>query len=511
VFPKFIMALVVIGFSAVVHRRRRRVLPFAGVLLLVSIFFSRVYWRTGAFTLRFESLACLFLGLTFAYDLWKGRIKPALDVKIGLVLAMFPVMVIPSAVVSPSPLTSLKKTLIYVPYLLAFAALAHYLRRKDALPAAWDVFLWAGTFSLGLSVAGLVLFLSGVDLGMIRMALGTLWLRGTFVVPNILGSTAVLVLVAGFVRLVSTRQEARPGIRASAPLLILASAGVLTSMTRSAWLCAAAGTAVVGLYGLIRRNWTRTLAGLTCIGLALFATYEATSRIPVRLGSLPAGRSLGEFGEPGLDSIWGQRYTADRFNYFTKSGPGLVTTQTQRTTGYLLPSPAPRPKAPADLSLVHRRQTALSALSDWRSSPIIGRGTESLAIAESFTPTSYISSTWVSILHDWGLLGLGLHFAFLFLVAVGLVKAFRKPASPPGREIAFALILVLGLSTFMYQSATTIQLSIFWVLLALYSAAASGSLAGDETTVSTLRSRPTRRREEDRPSRSDPSCARLSF
>ncbi len=486
-FPKLAAAVLVIAF-AVFLQRRRRVLPFAAVLLLTSIFFSRIYWRTGGFTLRFESLACLLLFLTYAYDLWKNRVKPSLDAKTALVLALFPAMIIPSVFVSPAPRLSLMKTLIYVPYLLAFLALIHFLRKKGGLAAAWDCFYAAGVLALGISVAGLVLFMAGIDLGMIRMALGTLWLRGTFVIPNILGSTTVLILVAGFLRLVSPGPGARP--RAPLPLLglVLSSISVLTCMTVSAWVGAGLGFVGAFLYGFWRADRKKAFLGLAVVGLTVIATYAVTSNIAARVKPVPPGRSLGEFGEPSLDIYWKPTPLYNRFNYWAKTKPVVIREQVpvpQKQPGGTV-KPAPKTILriiPSGFSLNNRRTTASEALKDWTSSPIIGRGTESFAIIRNKSPLSYISSTWVSILHDWGLVGLSLHLAVLALIFLGLARAFRRAPDAALKARAFAFLLVFGLSTAMYQSATTIQISIFWVLLALFVVASSPREEGPEASA----------------------------
>ena len=478
-FPKIAAAIIVLAFAAFLQRRRR-VLPFAAVLLLTSIFFSRIYWRTGSFTLRFESLACLLLFMAYVQDVWKHRVNPAPDAKTALVLALFPAMVIPSAFISPAPWLSLMKTLIYIPYLMAFLAMVHFLRRKGALAAAWDCFYAAGALALGISVVGLVLFMAGIDLGMVRMALGTLWLRGTFVIPNILGSTTVLILAAGFLRLVAPGSGQRPRI----PLLglVLSSICVLTCMTMSAWVCAVLGVAGAFLYGFLRADRRKAFLGLAVVGLAVLATYAATSNIAARLGPIPAGRSLGEFGEPRLDVSWKPTPLYNRFNYWTKTNPVVIREQVPVRQKPRRPGDAPGAKAkpatktvlhiiPAGFSLNNRRTTAFEALKDWTSSPIIGRGTESFAISRNNKPTAYISSTWVSILHDWGLVGLGLHLAVLVLAFLGMVRTYRRAPNPEAKARAFAFLLWLGLSTVLYQAATTIQISIFWVLLALFVAA----------------------------------------
>lgn len=452
-FPKIIFAVFVAALSLAFYRRRRS-LPPAVIFLIVALFFSRIYWRLGGFTLRWESIACLALVLNFALDVWEKRETFALEAKTGLVLALFPFMMISSGLVSPDPLLSLKKTLIYVPYLLAFTALVRYFRQKERLVAAWDIFYAAGSLALSISTIGLVLFLRGIDLGMVRAEAGTLWLRGTFIIPNILGSTAVLILIIALVRLTSPR--GRFGFRSwpHAAALVPATACVLTSMTRSAWICAAFGIILVAAFAFQGRRAKPALVGLAVIAASAGLAYWVTTRMPARLGPVPQGKTLGEYGEPGLDLYWKPGPQLDHMDFSRKTGLGNGPTRT----------------------LMSRVWTAKTALDDWRLSPIIGRGTESLSISHGFRRVFYISSTWLSILHDWGLVALGIHLAFLVLVFLGLWKAFRASIGPPSPTLAFSLLLIFILSTVMNQVSTTMQISVFWVLMAFFAAGSSPAL-----------------------------------
>lgn len=452
-FPKVVFAAFTIVLSLLLYRRRR-ILPPAAVLLIVALFFSRIYWRVGGFTLRWESMACLVLALNFFFDLWKKRETLALEAKTGLVLALFPMMLVSSVLFSPDPRLSLKKSLIYIPFLLAFTALVHYFRRREKFIEAWDIFYVAGCLALSISTLGLILFLRGLDLGMVRAQEGTLWLRGTFVIPNILGSAAVLILMIAFLRL--TTPEHLRGLRAwpHAAALVPATACVLTSMTRSAWICAASGIIIVTVYALVRRRPKAALAGLAVIAASAGLTYWVTTRMPVRLAPVLKGTTQGEFGEPWLDRYWKPSPELGHLRFSTKFvlGKGKVSTFSSR------------------------RRTAEAALEDWSLSPIIGRGTESLLIRYRQRPLFYISSTWVAVLHDWGLVGLGLHLAFLVLVLLGMGRVFGRAETLADRRLVLSLIIILVVSTIMNQASTTMQISVFWVLLAFFTAGSSPAL-----------------------------------
>lgn len=452
-FPKVILTAL-LAAACLAYYRRHRDLPPTLLFLLAALCFSRIYWRVHGSSLRLESFACLALALNLVYDLIAKKVRFRLDAAGVLVLGLFPAMIIPSVLVSPSPLISLKKTVIYVPYLMAFAALRCYFNDERKLRRAWDFFFAAGTLALSLSFVGGLLFWAGIDLGMIRLQAGTLWLRGTMAVPNILGSTAALILVTALVRLTSGAGPTRRVIWRALPV-VPAAACVMMSMTRSVWLSAGlVGAALLG-YALSKHLWKPAVLGSALLVGTVALTYLATTRIPEHIVPVHDGRTMGEYGEPDLD-------------YVPKLRPETGFNYTVR----LVPSPSKRN------TLTSRLWTANRAIQDWRQSPIIGRGTESLLISNRFKPGFYIPTTWVAFLHDWGILGLGLHLAFLLVVGLGLLRACSRPGSPLGRELALNLLIVLALTTALNQVSTTMQLSIFWVLAAFFASAASLSLPG---------------------------------
>jgi hypothetical protein len=189
----------------------------------------------------------------------------------------------------------------------------------------------------------------------------------------------------------------------------------------------------------------------SCILVSLTTTWGG------RLGSEEKnGISMGEFGEASVDVVL--RQDSD------SKGRGV---------NYL--------KKIKSLKKIERQDrwrfhVAREALKDWRFSPIIGRGTDSLQFRnERFLPIDkfnyYIAITVLSILHDWGGIGLLLYCAFLLAALLGLARIFRSHIGPKQRESALALLVVLIVSTFMYQIYSTMQLSIFWCLFAFYASA----------------------------------------
>lgn len=420
--------------------------------MIAAVFYSRLYWGVSGFTVRFEQLSCGFLFLAFVYDLWKKKLRLRFDLKIILALSLFPLMVLSSLLVCKFPLLSLKKTLLYVPYLLAFAALVHYWADKERLRGAWDFFYFSGTLALAISLAGFCLFFLGFDSGMVRMEQGSFWLRGTMAIPNILGSTAVLIFAIAFIRLLFKRG---PGTRAWGDMaaLVISTASAMVSFTRAAWAGAALAIAM-GLAFSLRRVHLKFL----CLCLALIVgtsglTYLATSRIkPPQLSSVEQ-KYLGEFGESTLDRYW--RPESVKSMDYQRKIEGAFKKDAYTDT------------------IKNRLFTLKVAWRDWLKSPVIGRGTDSLLLENKNKEVYYISSSALAILHDWGLIGLLLHWIFLLWVFVGLLKISMKTREPSPPEFSLTLLVILIVSQLMYQTATTMQLSIFWVLLSFYAGAAS--------------------------------------
>jgi hypothetical protein len=439
-----------------VYWRRRPALPPALLLFIASVFLSRVYWKIAGTTIRFEQLTALLLFACFVLDLLRKKILFRLRWQVVLVLALFPLMLLSSFLASPAPWLSLKKSLVYLPYLLAFLAMVHYLSSAEKLQETWQAFYFFGAAAVSLSVIGFYLFYFGINVGMVRSEYGSLWLRGTMVAPNIMGSSAVIVFLAALLRLTGAELgQAKERVMDMA-VLAASIAAVMMSYSRGAWLGAFLGMIVVIV--LRRRKLVVKSSALlplimvgSCILVSLTTTWGG------RLGSEEKnGISMGEFGEASVDVVL--RQDSD------SKGRGV---------NYL--------KKIKSLKKIERQDrwrfhVAREALKDWRFSPIIGRGTDSLQFRnERFLPIDkfnyYIAITVLSILHDWGGIGLLLYCAFLLAALLGLARIFRSHIGPKQRESALALLVVLIVSTFMYQISSTMQLSIFWCLFAFYASA----------------------------------------
>jgi hypothetical protein len=472
-FPKLVFVVLILFLSAVYYLRRPD-FPFALYLLLISIFFSRIYWEVYGYTIRLEQLACLLLFLTLIYELLKKKLKLKVSFQAILVLALFPMMLISSLWGTKYSILSLKKALIYVPYLLGFLALIVYLQKKEDLIKAWNFLYAAGCVAVGISVIGFYLFFAGIDFGMVRMEWASFSLRGTFIIPNILGSTAVIIFVTAFMRLIS-KNEQKKNIWFDLVAMAIAVSGLMMSLTRVAWICGVVGILLALIFSARRLAPKTMLLSLAVMMAAMGLTYLATTHLKPPVGKAVKERTLGEFGEPKKDQYWIPQNT-NRIDYSGKiqeTGKVKEALKDDRTFHQTLTD------NPNYITMQRRIRALKMALQDWLSSPVLGRGTDSFLLENNNRPEYYLSSTWVTILHDWGLIAFLLHGVFLSAVFLGIIKKILRTTQLSIKVFSSTLLIILILTSIMYQISTTMQLSIFWVLLAFFSSAASARLAAE--------------------------------
>lgn len=445
--------LLLVTGSAVLWRiRSDKLLPWTVLWALAGVFVSRAYWLTPWGTLRAEQLAFLVLFGHCLSELLRRRRWPRFGPLPLLLLAMIPWMVLGSWLGGPLPAASLRKTLIYFPYLAGFAALCHFLDSQEKVAAAWDFLIRFGSLMLAISLAGYFLFFSGVDLGMVRVEYGIVWLRGSMVNPNIFGAAAAMVLVATLSRFLHGNEGWRRGALFDLGALIIASASLLVSFSRAAWLLSLLAVAA-SLFFFPRRRGRRLAAAAAILATvlaggaftaALSRSFNARLQLDPRLRPATAG----EFGEPALDEYW------------NSSRHGLTPTAMPFRERLINGANSAR----------WRVEVSVRALRDWAASPIIGRGTDSLLLSNPDYPQDYIPITAVAILHDWGIMALLLYAAFLLLAGWRLWKRLLRPSL---YSVPFpAIFTVFVLLTLHAQVSTTLQLAFFWVLSAVFAAAA---------------------------------------
>lgn len=447
-----IALLLLTGVAVLWRRQTDDRLPWTVLWVLASVFVSRVYWLTPWGTLRAEQLACLVLFSHYLIDLQRKRQWPRFELLQLLLLVMLPWMMLASWLASPVPAISLRKTLGYFPYLAGFAALCHFLDNRGRLEAAWDFLVRFGAGMMAISLAGYFLFFAGVDLGMVRVEYGIVWLRGSLINPNIFGAAAGMVMIATLARLLTSPHSPERRSLFNLGALAVTAAALVVSFSRAPWILSLLASVAVFLF--TRRHRHNRLAAFSVLLAAVLLTVTAANAVSIAYGDrlkLDPGlrpTTAGEFGEPALDDFWNSYRNA------------------------FSPTDMPfRMRLQYNFATVHWRfMVSAQALRDWLKSPIIGRGTDSLMLSRPGSPKLYIPVSCMAILHDWGIAALALYAAFLLLAAHRLWTRLRLPS--PARDLSLAIFFVFLFQVLQTQVTTTLPLASFWVLAAVFAAAA---------------------------------------
>ncbi|TFG76561.1 MAG: hypothetical protein E4H23_09455, partial [Chrysiogenales bacterium] len=328
-------------------------MPPALLLFIASVFLSRVYWKIAGTTIRFEQLMAMLLFACFFLELLRKKILFRLQWQVVLVLALFPLMLLSSLLLSPVPWQSLKKSLVYLPYFLAFLSMVHYLSAAEKLWEAWRVFYVFGAAAISLSVIGFYLLYFDINAGMVRAEYGSLWLRGTVVAPNIMGSSAVIIFLAALCRLTSRNAGQKKRRMMHMAVLAVSFAAAMMSCSRGAWAGVLLGMLVVAGWRGRKLALKSTAAVLLLIlGSCVFVYHTTTENKWLKIEK-KSDISMGEFGEAKIDEFVNPEVNTMRMeikgtNYKEKIG-GLPGSED---------------------SIKWRFNVLKVALKDWRLSPI---------------------------------------------------------------------------------------------------------------------------------------------
>ncbi len=215
---------------------------------------------------------------------------------------------------------------------------------------------------------------------------------------------------------------------------------LIASLSRGAWLGAFAGVVVVmAMYWFFQRAVSHPISqqGRTKTGQPRFQI----SRSQAIGGVVALVVVIIALSVSHLDTTIGNRF-ANLFQL--QQGTGLV-----------------------------RSQNSAQALAEWARSPIIGLGNGSfdkfLDPVNGVKP--WILNITISILHDSGLLGLGLAIWFLWALLRPVLDAARRYRAPAAKAILFgttgaAVVMLVGA-----QATNTLYLLILWFFLGLMAAA----------------------------------------
>jgi len=432
--------------------------------LLLAVFLatvpSKVHWEVFGLTVRFEQVMCLLLATVVLIDIVRKKITVRFGLSDILVFSLLPFMFFSSAFVATDTAFSLQKSCLYLPYFAGYAATRIALQ-NTAVPFAcfFDEWYRFGVAMVFLGLIAYPLSLCGIDLGMMRDRIGSLWVVGPMAVSNIYGHMAWLFAAVSLVQMVRGRSSfdfLAHGICAC---------GVVWSMSRAPWLALFFTYAACFFWWLMTRNVRHIKSlcwGMFCcllaVGLGAVLPNVFASKITVDDAAVSA---CAQGGRTRGDSLGASSVSRSDFvpSEDFRRCPGAKAIDVSKKSDLF------RECIPGESWRYRIYKTALSKVFD---SPFVGHGTEDLIASHGYDKSNfYIGSSWVSILHDWGVVAFVSHVFFLFVVLVARVNGFRQGQNPDDKIINGAVLLVMFFEVALNQVSTTMQLSIFWIMIAV--------------------------------------------
>lgn len=327
---------------------------------------------------------------------------------------------------------------------------------------------WVGGFRLWLSL-GLVELAYGVVTWLLARY-GDIWLSGAYLEPaiaginvagtqmerNLFGILAGTLLSIAFYALLAQRERSRPRLASTwflAGACALAGGAVVLSLTRSAWVAVVVGGPATYLV-FDRRRLTQADRPLlqAIVALPVFlVVLIATMRM------LPAPTTVRPESAAEATTAAPERQTTPSPS--AHDAPATAVDNRLSTFGRLT----------SDFTVRTRVQDAQWALSDWRSSPVLGHGTGSFLQIHGMRAGSeaWISNLVLHTLVDTGLVGLVIQLSLFVLV---VRRAWRAAGVTREPQLAIALrAMTLGFLVMAtaYQLTDGTWLAVIWIHLGL--------------------------------------------
>ncbi|MFC2169836.1 O-antigen ligase family protein [Acidobacteriota bacterium] len=423
-------------------KKEGRNLSFLCLLVITSMMLSKLTWEIMGRTIRFDQVVSICLFIQFLI-LWRTIRSIYLNKYSYLILLTLPFLFFSSLTVAPAASFSVMKSLLYLPYFAGYIAVTNELRTEKTVIKAWDFFYKFSAVVITLSVVSFFIYQGGINLGTVRNSAGSLWLNGPVIVANIFGSTSVIIFTIAFLKMLYATEQKK---LFNTVALIGSAAGIVLSLTRAAWLGACFTILLIIIFSFYVKKARATIKPLLLIiGSVVFVLISTRYISPLLTRSVHFESSL-----EGQQR--GKRDTApsDNINFGMKSSDVF---KEAKQGGW-------------------RREVYELALKEWLANPILGNGTDSL-IYKYKNIRKYIASTFIAFLHDWGIIALSLHLLFYLFVFIGLVKIVFSRKMTGLYFVAVSQLIILIVSTLMYQVSTPMWLSIYWILLAFYSSTVS--------------------------------------
>jgi len=378
---------------------------------------------------RPEHVAVAYVLVIVLFRIITGRARSPVNLLDYMLLAYVSMNFLTSAFSSPEPRMTLRWAALNAIVIGSYFLIRFLVTNLEALQSAFKVLLWVGTIE---SAYGILCFFSnrafGTQFGIAVEQYGVIpGTHGTQYEANLFGSYSACCAIM-FLALYLLDEGSRRNIR-NLVGLGLCTAGTLVSLSRAALAALLVVGGLVVLIGTTRKKFgsRRILALASSFALLLLL-------ITPFVGS----------------------FLQERFSTLELESPS------------------------ADSSTWIRMVSLGAALDDIQAHPVFGSGTDSFQLtfnwkdyigpSEMDDYAGWISNTPVRVIHDTGIVGLGIFLAFLIVLGVKTIRAIRRAAGYP-RVVIIALAAGLVVYTITFQTTEATLLAFPWVHIGLLAAA----------------------------------------
>lgn len=444
----------------------------AVIALLIAAALNRFSVEIGGATFKPEHIAAPLAALALLPDI--RRLLSRLDRVDLFVLAWLLWSVVPGLLNAPDPANSTRLWAMLL--LVAFGYFAVALTVRTAGRALTIFTAWlaiATTIGIWGLLTHLVYQALDIDLGIqINPVTGDPSIPGPFHEANLFGSTVMMAGLAGIALLVFGGGPRRLAWVAAVVGLL----AVQVSYTRTAWIAFLGGLVLIALVKLLYsppRRSSLQPAGLPAFGLLLAATLLGTVFLWVPFSNAPEPRAAVVYPTPtALPPGAPTPSPAPTRSYLEKGTPVADHSWTPAANEGDITGRFGSISDANDSSVRLRLEFIRIAVRDWKEHPFVGLGIGSFGqtYINSSNERAWLTMFAVRILHDSGLIGVGLFGTALLLLAERVVRILRSPGGSQVERINLAMAAAIAAMFVAFLATEGLQLAWYWCTLGLFAA-----------------------------------------
>lgn len=445
------------------------------VAILVAASVNRYTADVGGLTLKPEMVVIPIVGISLAPQL--RTMLRRVDLPLGILVAWFCWSVVGGIVHAPDRVDS---TRLWIMLGIAFTSaivVGTLVRTSADLHAVMTLWLVVGVAIASFGILIHLLFQAGFDLGVqVNPVTRDPTVPGSFHESNLFGSAVMMVGLAGLA-LVSFGDRSRLAAAAAVSGLL----AVQVSYTRTVWIACLGGVLlIVALKVFVAlRTSHRSAAPLraalrplmvvavgTLIGSALlWVAVDPDSGV----SDLALDRNVGSDGAGEAPSPT----VVATLPPLVSGTPGIGAVPTPVPSSGDVGSRIASISNRDDSSISIRIEFSKRALEDWREYPFVGSGIGSFG--QRYMTTSndraWLSNVFVRVLHDGGIVGLGLFVSSIFVAGVRLLRLLSRPQGAVEERTLIALAVAIAAMMVAFQATEGLQLAWYWFAIGLFLAA----------------------------------------